>query len=172
MAGSPSPYNPIGNRYMDLKDYMYKKLYNHTKYNKFIWNLSLAVYNCALNIYWFSHIPPPLLPAFWFLYCPPTLRRIGPCCQWFQLAKPLLQSGLQCGSMINYSKEPLDVRIVNNPRPNKSSTSHCPHHYSRVSRLTDAKFSSSAYTGSRMDAKFSKLTVYTSAAVARSPPMH
>lgn len=47
--------NPIGDRYMNLIEYMYRKLYAHAKYDKKIQIMFLVVCNffgqCALDVF-------------------------------------------------------------------------------------------------------------------------
>ena len=102
---------------MDPKDYMYNELYTHANIIIFFEIIFLAVCNYVLNVYWFS-CPPPLLPPFVLVSFLSTssLRTesklsVTPTCK-----SPLYNATFT----INYSKEPLDVGVMDNPLPKKT----------------------------------------------------
>ena len=107
---------------MNPIDYMYRKLHAHAnivkKLRQFFWPCVTVVW-----MYFEFHIPPsPIIPVFWFLSV-------------HQLFKDLLQavnkSNLQslfCNvvSTVDYSKESLNVGIMDSPCPSKYAAPHPP----------------------------------------------
>lgn len=112
--------NPIGHRYMDPKNYMHTKLYKHAKYNKLIWvNFFGRVWLCFECILVFTYPPPlPFLLVILFLFCalPQDLIQV--------VNDPNLQSFFyeavyNVVSTIDYSKESMDVGIIETVPPKK-----------------------------------------------------
>ena len=62
--------NPIGKRYMDLRDYLYKELFSHAKFNKLIWERTCACpsYRYVSYVCRFSHAPYPFPLRFCLFY--------------------------------------------------------------------------------------------------------
>ena len=118
---------------MEPKDYMYKELTLTQNIINLFELCFLAVCNCALNVFWFSQtLPSPLLHVFWFSLLStnplrtPSKPSTTPTCKAF-----FYDMAYDVVSMINCSKEPLDIIVVHNPCPNKYSTPHCSHPISK-----------------------------------------